>query len=165
MVASFRATRISDTIVRITWQLIESDAVDRYTVYYYSTSEVKRQVDSGSKNFSANVSEGVIDGLDPNLDYIFSITVTFILGGMEYEGEETVPIIPIIPSGNEVWMLINVILTNSMDSIPNVPVNDDIVHVLPGLIPLNTSGDELEVFCIKLLNDSSHSLQHRHVAL
>ena len=47
-----------------------------------------------------------------------------------------------------------------MDSIPNVPVNDDIVQVLPGLIPLNTSVDELEVFCIKLLNDSSHSLRH-----
>ena len=105
MVASFQVTRISDTTVRVTWQLIESDAVDRYTVYYYSTSEVKRQVDSGSKNFSSNVSEGVIDGLDPNLDYIFSITVTFILGGIEYEGEETDPI---IPSGNAVWMLIDI---------------------------------------------------------
>ena len=100
MVEGFQATRISDTTVRAIWQRIESDAVERYTVYYYSTSEVKRQVDSGSKNFSANVSEGVIDGLDPNLDYIFSITVTFTLGGVEYEGEE---IDPIIPSGNEVW--------------------------------------------------------------
>ena len=97
MVQNFQVTRISDTTARATWDRIESDAVDRYTVYYYSTSEVKRQVDSGSKNFSANVSEGVIDGLDPNLDYIFSITVTFILGGIEYEGEETDPI---IPSGN-----------------------------------------------------------------
>ena len=100
MVEDFQVTRISDTTVRVTWQRIESDAVDRYTVYYYSNSEVKRQVDSGSKNFSANVSEGVIDGLDPNLDYIFSITVTFTLGGVEYEGEE---IDPIILSGNEVW--------------------------------------------------------------
>ena len=58
MVESFQAIRISDTTVRVTWQRIESDDVDRYTVYYYSTSEVKRQVDSGSKNFSANVSEG-----------------------------------------------------------------------------------------------------------
>ena len=101
MVQNFQVTRISDTTVRVTWQRIESDAVDRYTVYYYSTSEVKRQVDSESKNFSANVSEGVIDGLDPNLDYILSITVTFILEGVEYEGEETDPI---IPSGNVVWM-------------------------------------------------------------
>ena len=94
MVEGFEVFRISDTTVRATWQQIESDAVDRYTVYYYSTSEVKRQVDSGSKNFLASISEGVIDGLDPNLDYIFSITVTFILGGIEYEGEETDPIIP-----------------------------------------------------------------------
>ena len=98
MVEGFQATRISDTTVRVTWQQIESDAVDRYTVYYYSTSEVKRQVDSGSKNFSANV---------PNLDYIFSITVTFTLGGIEYEGEETDPI---MPSGNVVCMLINIVL-------------------------------------------------------
>ena len=67
MVQNFQVTRISDTTVRVTWDQIESDAVDRYTVYYYSTSEVKRQVDSGSKNFPANVSEGVIDGLDPIL--------------------------------------------------------------------------------------------------
>ena len=107
MVEGFEVIHINDTTVRVTWQRIESDAVDRYTVYYYSTSEVKRQVDSGSKNFSANVSEGVIDELDPNLDYIFSITVTFILGGIEYEGEETDPI---IPSGNVVWILIDVVL-------------------------------------------------------
>ena len=123
MVQNFQVTHINDTTVRVTWQRIESDGVDRYTVYYYSTSEVKRQFDSGSKNFPANVSEGVIDGLDPNLDYIFSITVTFTLGGIEYEGEETDPI---IPSGNVVWMdanrycfklfLMNIVIsTSSLD--------------------------------------------------
>ena len=99
MVQNFQVTRISDTTVKATWDRIESEAVERYTVYYNSTSEMKRQFDSGSKNFPANVSEGVIDGLDPNLDYIFSITVTFILGGIEYEGMQ---IDPIIPSGNVV---------------------------------------------------------------
>ena len=103
MVQNFQVTRISDTTVIATWDRIESEAVDRYTVYYYGTSQIKRQVDSGTKNFLANVSEGVIDGLDPNLDYIFSITVTFILGGVQYEGEE---IDPIIPPGNVVLMLI-----------------------------------------------------------
>ena len=44
---------------RVTWQQSESDAVERYTVYYYSTSEVKRQIDLGSKYFPANVSAGV----------------------------------------------------------------------------------------------------------
>ena len=107
MVEGFQVTHISDTTVRATWQRIEFDAVDRYTVYYYSNNEVKRQVDSGSKNFPANVSEGVIDGLDPNLDYIFSITVTFTLGDTEYEGEETEPI---ITSGNVVWILIYITL-------------------------------------------------------
>ena len=83
MVQNFQVTRISDTIVGVTWHRIESDAVERYTVYYYNTSEEKRLVDSGSKNFSACVSEGVIDGLNPNLDYIFSITATFTLRGIE----------------------------------------------------------------------------------
>ena len=102
MVQNFQVTRISDTTARATWDRIESDAVDRYTVYYYSTSEVKRQVDSGSKNFPANVSDGVIDGLDPNLDYIFSITVTFTIGGVEFEGMQIDPIVP--STGNVVWM-------------------------------------------------------------
>ena len=94
MVENFRVTRISVNTVRVTWQLIESDAVERYTVYYYGTSRMKKQVDSGSKNFSASVSEGIITDLDPNLDYNFSLTVTFTLGGVEYEGEETNPILP-----------------------------------------------------------------------
>ena len=55
MVEGFEVIHISDTTVKLTWQRIESDAVDRYAVYYYSSSEVKGQVDSGSKNFSANV--------------------------------------------------------------------------------------------------------------
>ena len=61
MVEGFQATLISDTTVRVTWQQIEFDAVEMYTVYYYSTSEVKRQVDLGSKNFPVKISEGVID--------------------------------------------------------------------------------------------------------
>ena len=36
MVESFQVTRISDTTVTVTWQRIESVAVDRYTVYYYT---------------------------------------------------------------------------------------------------------------------------------
>ena len=81
-----------------------------YSILLYGASEVKRLVDSGSKHFLANVSEGVIDGLNPNLNYIFSITITFILGGIEYEGEESDPI---IPSGNKVWMLIHIVLNYS----------------------------------------------------
>ena len=106
MVQNFQVTSISDTTARATWDRIESDGVDRYTVYCNSTSEVKRQVDSGSKNFPANVSEGVIDGLDPNLDYIFSITVTFTIGGVEFEGMQIDPIVP--STGNVVWMLIDI---------------------------------------------------------
>ena len=106
MVEGFEVIRINGTTARVTWQYIESDAVERDTVYYYSTSEVKRQVDSGSKNLPANVSKGVIDHPEPNLDYIFYITTTFIWG-IEYEGEE---IDSIIPSGNVVWIIIDIVL-------------------------------------------------------
>ena len=60
MVQNFQVTRISDTTARATWDLIESDAVDRYTVYYYSTSKVKRQANSRSKKFSAKTQTWII---------------------------------------------------------------------------------------------------------
>ena len=94
VVENFQAIHINDTAVRVTWLRIESDAVERYTVYYYGTSRMKRQVNSGSKNFAASVSEGIITNLDPNINYTFSLTVSFTLGSVEYEGEETNPILP-----------------------------------------------------------------------
>ena len=49
-------------------------------------------------------------------------------------------------------------LSNSMDSVPNSPMNNKIVQELSGLIPLNTSGDELEVLVTGLLKVVLHSL-------
>ena len=70
-----------------------------YTVYYESTSSSsrkKRQVDTGMRVFPGNTTEGLIGGLDPNLNYLFSISTSFNINGIIYEGERT----QLIPPGN-----------------------------------------------------------------
>ena len=61
-----------------------------YTVYYESTSSSsrkKRRVDTGMRVFPGDTTEGLIGGLDPNLNYLFSIS--FNINGIIYEGERT----------------------------------------------------------------------------
>ena len=68
-----------------------------YTVYYESTSSSsrkKRQVDTGMRVFPGDTTEGLIGGLDPNLSYLFSISTSFNINGIIYEGERTQPIPP-----------------------------------------------------------------------
>ena len=68
-----------------------------YTVYYESTSSSsrkKRQVDTGMRVFPGDTTEGLIGGLDPNLNYLFSISTSFNVNGIIYEGERTQPIPP-----------------------------------------------------------------------
>ena len=44
--------------------------------------------------FPANTNQGVIGGLDPNLNYVFAISVTFSIRGTLYEGHRTPYITP-----------------------------------------------------------------------
>ena len=72
-----------------------------YTVYYESTSSSsrkKRQVDTGMRVFPVDTTESLIGGLDPNLNYLFSISTSFNINGIIYEGERTQP----IPPGNAI---------------------------------------------------------------
>ena len=76
-----------------------------YTVYYESTSSSsrkKRQVDTGMRVFPGDTTEGLIGGLDPNLNYLFSISTSFNINGIIYEGERTQP----IPPGNTIMSYI-----------------------------------------------------------
>ena len=76
-----------------------------YTVYYESTSSSsrkKRQVDTGMRVFKGDTTEGLIGGLDPNLNYLFSISTSFNINGIIYEGERTQP----IPPGNAIMSYI-----------------------------------------------------------
>ena len=77
------------------WQPSIAPEVKHYTVYHISISKRRRQSDMGNKTFPAGTSEGVIGGLQDNLDYLFSLSVTYEINGVEYEGERT----QLIPPG------------------------------------------------------------------
>ena len=91
IVSHFSITKINDTAVLALWQPITIPEIKHYTVYYISTM---RQSDIGNKTFPAGSSEGVIGGLQDNLDYLFSLSVTYEINGVEYKGERTQPISP-----------------------------------------------------------------------
>uniref|UniRef100_A0A1X7U9D4 protein-tyrosine-phosphatase n=1 Tax=Amphimedon queenslandica TaxID=400682 RepID=A0A1X7U9D4_AMPQE len=91
----FFVTKLSSTAVRAEWNLIHR--ASHYTVYYESTSSSsrkKRQVETGMKVFPGGTTEGLIGGLDPNLNYLFSISISYTVNGIVYEGERTQPIPP-----------------------------------------------------------------------
>ena len=71
------------------WESINTTGVSHYTVYFTSTSKCKRETDSRNVTFPANTNQGVIGGLDPNLNYVFAISVTFNIRGTLYEGDST----------------------------------------------------------------------------
>ena len=80
--------------MRAEWSFVPG--ASHYTVYYESTSSSsrkKRQVETGMRVFPAgDTTEGLIGGLDPNLNYLFSISTSFNVNGMITEGERTQPI-------------------------------------------------------------------------
>ncbi|XP_011405784.2 PREDICTED: uncharacterized protein LOC105313782 [Amphimedon queenslandica] len=91
----FSVTKLNSTAVRAEWNLILR--ASHYTVYYESTSSSsrkKRQVETGMRVFPGGTTEGLIGGLDPNLNYLFSISISFTVNGVIYEGERTQPIQP-----------------------------------------------------------------------
>ena len=66
-----------------------------YNLYYISSDGYERQSDIRSVSFPGDTTEGVIGGLDPDLDYTFAMSVTLNINGVPYEGERT----PFIPPG------------------------------------------------------------------
>ena len=88
-VSVFSTTKINNIAVLAMWQPITAPEVKHYTVYYISISKHKRQSDMGNKTFPAGSSEGVIRGLQNNFNYLFSLSVTYVINGVDYEGERT----------------------------------------------------------------------------
>ena len=93
VIETFSITKLNSTAVRAEWgRVLEAS---HYTVYYESTSSSsrkKRQVEAGMRVFPGDTTEGLIGGLDPNLNYLFSISTSFNVNGIIYEGERTQPI-------------------------------------------------------------------------
>ena len=108
IIQTFFATKLNSTAVRAEWGSVTG--ASHYTVYYESTSsssKKKRQVDTGMRVFPGDTTEGLIGGLDPNLNYLFSISTSFNINGIIYEGERTQP----IPPGNVLTVIILIICT------------------------------------------------------
>ena len=57
--------------------------------------------------FPGGTTEGLIGGLDPNLNYLFSISTSFNVNEIIYEGERTQP----IPPGNALTVILLIICT------------------------------------------------------
>ena len=93
-VSGFSVTQLNTTSVSVMWESINTTGVSHYTVYYTSISKRKTETDSGNVTFPANTNQGVIGGLDPNLNYVFAISVTFSIRGTLYEGHRTPYITP-----------------------------------------------------------------------
>ena len=92
VVEIFSITKLVSTAVIAEWSSVTG--ASHYTVYYESTSSSsrkKRQVDTGMRVFPGDTTEGLIGGLDPNLNYLFSISTSFNINGIIYEGERTQP--------------------------------------------------------------------------
>ena len=92
---SFSTEIISSTAVRAMWSEVESPYLDHYTVYYYpnpaQNGNGKKQANERMVEFPAGSSFGVIGGLDEELEYLFSLTVTFNISGTIFEGRRTPP--------------------------------------------------------------------------
>ena len=93
-VSGFNLMKINNTAVLAMWQPITAPEVKHYTVYYISTSKCNRQFDMDNKTFPAGSNEGVIGGLQDYLIFLFSLSVTYEINGVDYEGERTQPIPP-----------------------------------------------------------------------
>ena len=86
-----RVSTISDTSVRVLWELLVIDAtVTGYTVFYSRVSgRHKRQDGEMSRDFPANATSGVITGLESGTTYQFQVLATAEVNGMELEGDRS----------------------------------------------------------------------------
>ena len=82
VIQAFSITEINSTAVRADWGSVTG--ANHFTVYYQSTSQMVKQM---TTTFPGNSTEGIIKGLDPILDYLFSISVSLLINGNFYEGE------------------------------------------------------------------------------
>ena len=84
IVKGFLVTEINSTAVRADWSPVTG--ASHFIVYYQSTSQMVTQM---TTTFPGNSTEGIIEGLDPLLDYLFSISVSLMINGNFYEGERS----------------------------------------------------------------------------
>uniref|UniRef100_A0A1X7TQK7 protein-tyrosine-phosphatase n=1 Tax=Amphimedon queenslandica TaxID=400682 RepID=A0A1X7TQK7_AMPQE len=125
VIKTFSITKLNSTAVRAEWSFVSG--ASHYTVYYESTSSSsrkKRQVETGMRVFPGDTTEGLIGGLDPNLNYLFSISTSFTVNGIIYEGERTQPISPnvtLTPTAISNTLMVSTLIQSSGTSTPVIP--------------------------------------------
>uniref|UniRef100_A0A1X7V9Q1 Uncharacterized protein n=1 Tax=Amphimedon queenslandica TaxID=400682 RepID=A0A1X7V9Q1_AMPQE len=142
VIQTFSITKLNSTAVRAEWGSVPG--ASHYTVYYESTNSSgflrkKRQVETGMRVFPGDATEGLIGGLDPNLNYLFSISISFNVNGIIYEGERTQPIPPassttisysvattamptVVNNGENIWWIIGAAVLVSLLAIPIIVI-------------------------------------------
>uniref|UniRef100_A0A1X7SND4 Uncharacterized protein n=1 Tax=Amphimedon queenslandica TaxID=400682 RepID=A0A1X7SND4_AMPQE len=115
--------------------------------------------------FPGDTTEGLIGGLDPNLNYLFSISTSFNSSGIIYEGERTqlippdlgVTLTPTVVSSTS--MVSNVMQTSvSSTSMALTVIQTSTVMVTSGTSPVTVTGSSTT-----LLTSSTVSLSSAHV--
>uniref|UniRef100_A0A1X7SZN1 Fibronectin type-III domain-containing protein n=1 Tax=Amphimedon queenslandica TaxID=400682 RepID=A0A1X7SZN1_AMPQE len=131
VIQTFSITKLNSTAVRAEWSFVSG--ASHYTVYYESTSSSsrkKRQVETGMRVFPGDTTEGLIGGLDPNLNYLFSISTSFNSNGIIYEGERTQPIPPNVTVTPTILSRTSSICTQTLTDISSIhPAVTSIVTV------------------------------------
>uniref|UniRef100_A0A1X7UWF2 Uncharacterized protein n=1 Tax=Amphimedon queenslandica TaxID=400682 RepID=A0A1X7UWF2_AMPQE len=131
VIQTFSITKLNSTAVRAKWGFVSGASL--YTVYYESTnssSRKKRQAETGMRVFPGDTTEGLIGGLDPNLNYLFSISISFNVNGIIYEGERTQPIPPDVTVTPTILSRTSSICTQTLTDISSIhPAVTSIVTV------------------------------------
>ena len=96
---SFMVTKINSTAVLASWTPDSSELLQAYTLYYVgtSTSSRRRRETEGEmkKMFPGHSTYGILNGLNPLMDYTFQLSVTYNINDALFEGSRT----PKIPAG------------------------------------------------------------------
>jgi hypothetical protein len=93
-ISSFTINRLNATAIEAHWHTLTTIGVKYYTVYYYSTNGGMET--SQSIMFTTDMFKGIITGLQPNVEYVFEISMTLTINGAMYEGERLSYTLPIV---------------------------------------------------------------------
>jgi hypothetical protein len=97
-ISSFTINRLNATAIEAHWHTLTTIGVKYYTVYYYSTNGGMET--SQSIMFTTDMFKGIITGLQPNVEYVFEISMTLTINGAMYEGERLSYTLPIVNSSS-----------------------------------------------------------------
>ena len=86
-----QAEQLTETSVRVSWDVISLPEVTRYRVFYSQVASRKRQVEEEMMDVQGgDQTSVVIEDLVSSVQYQFQVVAVAVLGGMEFVGERSV---------------------------------------------------------------------------